>query len=399
MRTMRTMRTMTMRGEDDEDDEEGDEAEGGEGEVDQADGEGDGEECVLHPDWRLKTLSFDATACGRSAAASLLMMLSVSPSYETLQSLRIVPGNRTISFGRDRLSFGRLRCLDLSEACYLLPGSRTFAASCFDANAWSQLLAPSLEHLSFPDTRDIGFRAALAFTESLPKLKQVTAERGISHPRNGDSWRAPHRFLDRHAAQLEELRLGATPLITVSRVLLFADQWFRLSTLRLAIKVPFFDVPAIGDASPRGVSLPADFLMALGSLPALESLYLAVGSSEVWKHQWKPDHALLRSFLGRLTKLRHLAFMLDTYPGMPDNAPMEGYDPPDFVSVCKFLEDKVESENYLDPSKYPRCEQPATWGTDVRPRTSAGLSMDDHKHNMRKETFSFHVLHSQDRDV
>lgn len=43
--------------------------------------------------------------------------------------------------------------------------------------------------------------------------------------------------------------------------------------------------------------------------------------------------------------------MLDTYLGMPDNAPMEGYDPPDFVSVCKFLEDKVESENYLDPSE------------------------------------------------
>lgn len=290
------------------------------------------------------------------------------------------------------MSFGRLRCLDLSEACYLLPGSRTFAASCFDANVWSQLLAPSLEHLSFPDTRDIGFRAALAFTESLPKLKQVTAERGISHPRNGDSWHAPHRFLDRHAAQLEELGLGATPLITVRRVLLFADQWSRLSTLRLAIKVPFFDVPAIGDASPRSVSLPAHFLMALGSLPALESLYLAVGSSEVWKHQWKPDHALLRSFLGRLTKLRHLAFMLDTYPGMPDNAPMEGYDPPDFVSVCKFLEDKVESENYLDPSKYARCEQPATWGTDVRPRTSAGLSMDDRKHNMRKEAFEYAAI-------
>lgn len=256
------------------------------------------------------------------------------------------------------MSFGRLRCLDLSEACYLLPGSRTFAASCFDANVWSQLLAPSLEHLSFPDTRDIGFRAALAFTESLPKLKQVTAERGISHPRNGDSWHAPHRFLDRHAAQLEELGLGATPLITVRRVLLFADQWSRLSTLRLAIKVPFFDIPAIGDASPRSVSLPVHFLMALGSLPALESLYLAVGSSEVWKHQWKPDHALLRSFLGRLTKLRHLAFMLDTYPGMPDNAPMEGYDPPDFVSVCKFLEDKMESENYLDPSKYAAVSNP-----------------------------------------
>lgn len=320
---------VSLYGPDDyEDDDESDGERG-----DDADDE-DLDECYVRS--CLKSLSFDVTACDGSAAVSLLMMLS--PSHLTLQQLRIVPGSTTLTIGLDPLVFERLRHLDVSEACYLSRNPRTFLASGFDASTWRQLLAPSLESLCFPNTKDKGFREALAATPDLPALKHVTAGNGIHHPRRGDSWRAPNRFLRRHAAQL----LGASSLWVASRILRHPDRWSRLSTLRLAITVPSFDVAAIGDTSPPSITLPAGFIMALAGLPALESLYLAVGCGAKWKYQWKPDHELFRSFLGRLTKLHHLAFLLDTYPGMPDNAPAAGYDPRDFDRVCTLLEHRVK---------------------------------------------------------
>lgn len=266
---------VSLYGPDDyEDDDESDGERG-----DDADDE-DLDECCVRS--CLKSLSFDVTACDGSAAVSLLIMLS--RSHLTLQQLRIVPGNTTLTFGPDPLVFERLRHLDVSEACYLSRNPRTFLASGFDASTWRQLLAPSLESLCFPNTKDKGFREALAATPDLPALKHVTAGNGIHHPRRGDSWRAPHRFLRRHAAQLEELRLGASSLWVASRILRHPDRWSRLSTLRLAIRVPSFDVAAIGDTSPPSITLPAGFIMALAGLPALESLYLAVGCGAKWKH-------------------------------------------------------------------------------------------------------------------
>ena len=318
----------------------------------------------------------------------------LAQSHETLLALRIVPGNNTISFGGEHLSFGRLQCLNLSEACYLSRDPRTFEVSCFDASAWSQLLIPSLEYLFFPDTQDGGFREALATTANLPNLKHVTAHQGIHHRRRGDAFRAPHKFLARHAAQLEELRLGATTLHFATRVFRNPDQWSRLSTLRLAIKVPSCDVPALDDISPPSVTVPVDLIMALGQLSVLESLYLAVGCGKRWKHQWRPDHALLLSFLGRLTKLRHLAFLLDTYPDMPNNALPARYNPRDFGRVCTFLEDMVGSERYFDPTKFHSrtIRQPPTWTLDTRPPPSAVPTADDHIYNMGKVAHDYAAI-------
>lgn len=105
-------------------------------------------------------------------------------------------------------------------------------------------------------------------------------------------------------------------------------------------------------------------------------------------------HELFQSFLSRLTKLRHLAFLLDTYPGMPDNAPAAGYDPRDFDRVCTLLEHRVKRSGYFDPAKLRGrgSGQPPARALDTGRQIARVPTRDDHKHRMGRVAHKYAAI-------
>ncbi|KAK1827442.1 hypothetical protein QBC39DRAFT_361925 [Podospora conica] len=337
---------------------------------------------------RLETLFFDVHV--EKGSASDQFMAVVAPSQHTLKTLRIVPGHSTITFDKFGEKLDRLRpvSLDLSEACHLLRDMRTFPATCFDDSAWSQLLVPTLEFLGFPDPRDHGFKKALAATPNLPRLKSVVAGDGVGRSASkycrGSPPGASEEFLARHADQIESLLLGSTTVRSFGVVFSDPGRWSRLTSLKLAIRPLGSDISDGPPESPDSASLSRDVIMALGNLTALETLYLSVSPGKMWQHQWTPDHAVIRTHFTRLTKLKTLVFLLDTYPDMPGynrseaNPDQPGFNRRDFAKVAAGVDEMMMDDSLVDPSfqhgGYSDLMARPDEGTEAR-----------HKYNMGKE--------------
>ncbi|OTB04587.1 hypothetical protein M426DRAFT_11476 [Hypoxylon sp. CI-4A] len=279
--------------------------------------------------WPLKSLLFDShvvispTADGKSPEVETAwqfhetLLRRVAPTVEALtwgHRFHGAPSFREETvFSSEPIEFPRLQSLVFRTA-RITP---SFFAKIFNG-------APSLRHLTLPieyGTRE--FPPALDMCPRFPDLETLVIPGMCDLLTDGMVYT---RFLEKHShvkkltlyeaeAAGEEL---PTAYLNSLLILTITPQRFtNLTSLSLywggwdgwkdeGLRPARLARTAVVLVSPKA-------LRAIGTLTTLEQLCLGAGWTLDWRNQWLIDHGQIRQHLGRLKKLRKLAFRRDTY--------------------------------------------------------------------------------------
>ncbi|KAK3384587.1 hypothetical protein B0T24DRAFT_654712 [Lasiosphaeria ovina] len=217
---------------------------------------------------------------------------SLSPLITTILQ------HRSLSSGREHITFNRLRYLDIS-GIVCNP----------DVQVWSSLFSAPLRHLSLPSTILPAFKQALSACEPLRDLETL-----VVPYLDGKDVTTVQPMIDLISCHphLHTLSIGNTsPQLMDSHLipLLSDGRWSNLASLSLV----WSELSTEAGTQPHTAIIPADSLAAIGSIGSLEQISLSAGCQFGWRHQWLIDHDTVRFSLQRLAKLKRLAFSRDTY--------------------------------------------------------------------------------------
>ncbi|KAL6399698.1 hypothetical protein AUP68_17104 [Ilyonectria robusta] len=253
-----------------------------------------------------------------------------APTLESLKWTTVdILSKDNISFGRNPISFPRLRRLQLGSLYLDAPGFSLFMSAPLRHLELSPMV--STQHGgSLP--ADGTVRDLSSFVVDDLPVEKKTCMRIAKFIIQSD--RLQKLFVhERHDARNENAHLDRCIIPVLTH-----DKFSHLRSLSLAW--------GGGSIPAHELGIPVTALAAVGALVSLEQLSLGCGLRNGWRTQWLVNHPQLRASLQGLHRLKKLALVRDAYP-IPS---------PDFNAVDYYARRMVMAEERADAEGWMELE-------------------------------------------